>query len=112
VPPRSSHIAWTGQAPPHTGLVAADLWLRDGRGFNDFGVISCYLELNVFDTLIGAEIHAVLGETSRALEWLERAVRNGDERAEWFTRNPALASLRQLPAFQEVVNSVLRRRTG
>ena len=66
----------------------------------DAGVLS-YLELNAFDTLIGAEVYAVLGETSRALQWLERAVRNGDERAEWFTRNPALASLRQLPAFQE-----------
>ena len=77
----------------------------------DDGVLS-YLELNTFDTLIGAEVYAVLGQTSRALEWLERAVRNGDERAEWFTRDPALANLRHLPAFQEVVNSVVRRRAG
>jgi DNA-binding winged helix-turn-helix (wHTH) protein/Tfp pilus assembly protein PilF len=85
---------------------------RDGAlKIHDAGVLS-YLELNAFDTLIGAEIYSVLGETSQALQWLERAVRNGDERAEWFTRNPALASLRRLPAFQETVNSVMRRRAG
>ena len=92
-------------------LLALEGQRDDALKVLDAGVLS-YLELNAFDTLIGAEVYAVLGETSRALQWLERAVRNEDERAEWFTRNPALASLRQLPAFQATVNSVLRRRAG
>jgi tetratricopeptide (TPR) repeat protein len=69
-----------------------------------------YLELNTFDTVMGAEVYASLGETSKALEWLEKAARNGDERAEWFMRDPALARLRSLPAFQAVVSSIVARR--
>jgi len=38
-------------------------------------------------TLTAAEFFAILGEKEAALDWLARAVRNGDERAEWFTRD-------------------------
>jgi hypothetical protein len=65
-----------------------------------------YLELNTFDTVIGAEVNASLSEISTALEWLEKAARNGDERAEWFARNPALAALR----LQALVRSIGGRR--
>ncbi len=37
-----------------------------------------------------AEFYAVLGDKAKALDWLERAVRVGDERAEWFQRDPLL----------------------
>ena len=69
-----------------------------------------YLELNTFDTVIGAEVNASLGEISTALEWLEKAARNGDERAEWFARDPALAALRSAPTFQALVRSIGGRR--
>jgi DNA-binding winged helix-turn-helix (wHTH) protein/Tfp pilus assembly protein PilF len=69
-----------------------------------------YLELNTFDTLIAAEVNASLGEISTALEWLEKAARNGDERAEWFARDPALAALRSAPTFQALVRSIGGRR--
>ena len=69
-----------------------------------------YLELNTFDTVIGAELHATLGENSKALNWLEKAARHGDERAEWFARDPALASLRSSPTFQALVRSIVGRR--
>ena len=54
--------------------------------------------------------YAVLGDTSRALDWLDRAVRKGDERAEWFRRDPLLASIRDHPRFQSILESIAYRR--
>jgi tetratricopeptide (TPR) repeat protein len=70
-----------------------------------------YLELNPLDTLIAAEFHAIMGNTRQALEWLDRAVRNGDERSRWFARDPALVSIRRDPHFQQILDSVASRRT-
>jgi serine/threonine protein kinase len=61
-------------------------------------------------TLGAAEFYAVLGDNSKAIEWLERAYRNGDERADWFRRDPRLASIRQDPRFQVIINSIEARR--
>jgi tetratricopeptide (TPR) repeat protein len=61
-------------------------------------------------TLNVAEFYAVLGDTPKALEWLERCVRSGDERAEWFHRDPLLASIRDQPRFRQVLESVEYRR--
>ncbi len=61
-------------------------------------------------TLQTADFYARLGDTPRALEWIERAVRNGDERASWFRRNPAFAALRDNPEFIRIVESVEARR--
>jgi tetratricopeptide (TPR) repeat protein len=64
-----------------------------------------------FPATIGVvEFYAVLGDTSRALEWLERTVRNGDERTAWFRRNPRLASIRQDPGFNRIIETVEARR--
>jgi len=52
----------------------------------------------------------VLGEKEQALEWLERGVRNGDERTEWFQRNPHLANIRQEPRFKQILESIAYRR--
>ncbi|MGH9813514.1 MAG: tetratricopeptide repeat protein, partial [Candidatus Acidiferrales bacterium] len=57
-----------------------------------------------------AEAHAVLGEKEQALEWLERGVRNGDERTEWFQRNPQLANIRTEPRFKQILESIAFRR--
>jgi tetratricopeptide (TPR) repeat protein len=61
-------------------------------------------------TNIVAESYALLGETSRAIEWLERTVRNGDERTEGFRKSPRLASIRNDPRFQQIIDSVESRR--
>jgi tetratricopeptide (TPR) repeat protein len=62
-----------------------------------------------------AEFYAALGDTSTALDWLERAVRTGDERSEWFQRDPLLASLRSTERFKNIQNLISfqrqRRRT-
>lgn len=61
-------------------------------------------------TLTVAEFYAMLGEKNVALDWLARAVRNGDERADWFTRDPLLAGIRDQPRFDRILKSVEFRR--
>jgi len=61
-------------------------------------------------TLSAAQLFAVLGENQTALDWVERAVRNGDERIEWFQRNRLLAPLRDLPRFKQIRDSIVYRR--
>jgi tetratricopeptide (TPR) repeat protein/predicted Ser/Thr protein kinase len=57
-----------------------------------------------------AAFYATLGEKGKALEWLDRAVRNGDERVEWFQRDPLLAGIRGEPRFKQVLESIAFRR--
>lgn len=53
-----------------------------------------------------AGIYAVLGDTRKALEWLERAVNTGFACAPFFERDPALANLRPIPEFQSLVHDL------
>jgi tetratricopeptide (TPR) repeat protein len=57
-----------------------------------------------------AEVYAVLGDTAKALEWLDRAVRWRDEREDWLRRDPHLVVIRNHPRFQQVLDSVAYRR--
>ena len=57
-----------------------------------------------------AEVYAVLGEKDKALEWLERGVRNGDDRVEWFQLDPLLANVRDHPRFKQILESIAYRR--
>jgi DNA-binding winged helix-turn-helix (wHTH) protein/Flp pilus assembly protein TadD len=69
-----------------------------------------YLDLNPLVTLTAAEVYAVIGNTPQALEWLERAVRHGDERTAWFARDPALESIRGHERFQQILRSLALRK--
>ena len=57
-----------------------------------------------------AEFYAIMGDSQKSLDWLERAVRNGDERDAWFRRDPLLAKIRDLPRFQQIIDSIDFRR--
>jgi Tfp pilus assembly protein PilF/predicted Ser/Thr protein kinase len=57
-----------------------------------------------------AEFYSVLGDTDKALEWLDKTVRLGDDRAEWFRRDPLLAKIRNQPRFQQILESIAYRR--
>jgi len=57
-----------------------------------------------------AAFYALVNEKDKALEWLDRAVRNGDERAEYFQRDPLLASIREEPRFKQLLESIAFRR--
>jgi Tfp pilus assembly protein PilF len=69
-----------------------------------------YAEVNPNVTLEAAEFYALLGEKSQALDWLEKAVRNGDERVQWFRRNPLLEPIRDEFRFQSLLDSISFRR--
>jgi tetratricopeptide (TPR) repeat protein len=57
-------------------------------------------------TLEAAEFYAVLRDSDKAIEWLEHTVRNGDERVNWFRKDRRLASIRQDPRFQQIIDSI------
>jgi tetratricopeptide (TPR) repeat protein/predicted Ser/Thr protein kinase len=57
-----------------------------------------------------AEFYAVLGDKPKALEWLDRAVRAGDERADWFERDPLLAAVHGELRFKQIIDGIRIRR--
>lgn len=69
-----------------------------------------FAAISPLSALSAAQLFAVLGEPETALDWLERAVRNGDERIEWFQRDRLLAPIRDLPRFKQIIDSVAFRR--
>jgi tetratricopeptide (TPR) repeat protein len=75
----------------------------------DEGVLK-YAELAFWFTSEAAECYSVLGEEEKALDWLEKAVRNGDERDAWFRRDPLLVNLRENPRFGKILDSIAFRR--
>jgi lipopolysaccharide biosynthesis regulator YciM len=69
-----------------------------------------YGDLNPFATLHVAEVYAVLGEKEKAIDWLDRAMRKGDGRADWLRRDPLLKNVRQHPRFKQILESMEFRR--
>jgi serine/threonine protein kinase/Flp pilus assembly protein TadD len=71
-----------------------------------------YGALAPWSTSVVAEFYAVMGDSQKSLDWLEKAVRNGDERDAWFRRDPLLSNIRGLPRFQQIIGSIeFRRKT-
>ncbi len=68
-----------------------------------------YANLAFWSTSVAAEFYALVGDSSKALEWLEQAARNGDERYDWFRRDPLLASVRDEPKFKQIIQSIASR---
>jgi Tfp pilus assembly protein PilF len=69
-----------------------------------------YAGVSYLGPLRPAEVYAVLGDTANALAWVDRAVRWGDEREDWLRRDPHLASIREQPRFQQILESIAYRR--
>jgi tetratricopeptide (TPR) repeat protein len=57
-----------------------------------------------------ADFYALVGDHSKAIEWLQLAIARGDERTSYFRRNSRIAVLRQDHRFQAMLNSVEARR--
>jgi tetratricopeptide (TPR) repeat protein len=68
-----------------------------------------YLELT-FYSIYAAEFYSVLGETNESLNWLDRAIRAGDERLEWFERDPLLKNVQQEARFKQMLDTIRERR--
>ena len=73
-----------------------------------------YAEVHVVptvgSTIEAAEVYALLNDSAAALEWFDGAVRSGDDRLDWFQRNPLLSNIRQHPRFKQVLESIEFRR--
>ncbi len=63
-----------------------------------------------WSTSVVAEFYAVMKDPRKSLDWLEKAVRNGDERDDWFLRDPLLSQVRDLPRFRQIIGSIEFRR--
>ena len=64
----------------------------------------------ILGPLLAAEVFAVAGDSARALDWVDRAARWGDEREQWLRRDPDLAGIRNHPRFQQILEAVAYRR--
>ncbi len=73
--------------------------------------LQTYDGAHIFGPLRAAEFYAVMGDSAKALEWLDRAVRMGDDREDWLRRDPHLASIRNHPRFEQMLASVAWRRS-
>jgi Tfp pilus assembly protein PilF len=95
-------------------ITKAILSAKEGRKDEALGAMGDdglkYAEIAPTATLWAAEFFAVVGEPEKALDWLEKTVRNGDERIAWFRSDPLLASVRDLPRFKKIVDSIAYRR--
>ncbi|MCU1263240.1 MAG: Serine/threonine protein kinase [Bryobacterales bacterium] len=65
---------------------------------------------NALRTFDAVELFSVAGQTAKALEWLDRTVRNGDERIDWFQRDPLLSTIHEDPRFKRIIESLAHRR--
>ena len=72
--------------------------------------LEAFARVDPFATIEAAYMHAQSGDPQKALDWLEEAVRIGDERTDWFRRCPLLAPLRKDPRFRQIVETVEKAR--
>lgn len=95
-------------------LLRAQLFAAEGKHTQarkemDESVLK-YADLMPFAALDAAEVYAMLGERDKAIEWLDRSMRKGDDRGEWFRRDPLLKNVREHPRFKQIIESIAYRR--
>ncbi len=101
-------------AATHPNFKVRILWAlllaREGKGGEAISSLDAdllkYAGIGMFAPSQIAEIYALAGKTDQALDWLDRGVRNGDERASWLRRNAFLASVQSEPRFQLILGMI------
>ena len=89
--------------------LAAGLMQRFGQGKESLAIAERSLKLRPddFSTLYNvACVYSLAGETERALDLLEKAIRQGGGNLGWITHDTDLAALRESPRFQQLVASL------
>lgn len=98
----------------HTRLLRGTLMVLEGNpelGRKEVdGEVLKWGALVAHNTSEIAVFYAVLGDVSEALNWLDRAVRGGDERAEYFQKYPLLENIREHPRFEQIMAAIAYRR--
>jgi tetratricopeptide (TPR) repeat protein len=92
-------------------LLAVEGKHDEARQAMDEGTLR-FADLVFWATTPTADFYALLGEGSTALDWLQKAVRIGDERIDYFRRDPRLASIRNDARFQSIIRTVEARRAS
>ena len=97
--PQDSVALWTSSMTLAGAGRSADAreLLRQLRELSESRYISAYYI---------AVIHATLGDTQAALEWLERALENGDSWVVWMGVEPRLDGLRLEPRFKKLEQAI------
>jgi predicted Zn-dependent protease len=95
-------------------LLWALLLAREGKADAAIAALDAetlkYAGIAMFAPAQLAEVYALAGRPDEALDWLDRAVRNGDERSAWFRRDAFLASIQDQPRFRLILDSIERGR--
>jgi tetratricopeptide (TPR) repeat protein len=93
-------------------LLWALLLAREGRSDQAAAALDRetlrYAEIALFAQAQVAEIYSLSGRSQLAFDWLDRAVRAGDERASWFRRNVFFEGIRSQPRFEMVLEAIDR----
>jgi serine/threonine protein kinase len=72
--------------------------------------LETFAGMQIFGPAYAADFYAAMGDADRALQWLERAVRMGDDREAYLRRNRLLDPVRREPRFRQIVDAVAYRR--
>jgi serine/threonine protein kinase/tetratricopeptide (TPR) repeat protein len=102
---RQNYMVRTGRAL----LLALEGRTTEAREEMDEELLK-FASVNVWVTVEVAEFYSILDDPEAALEWLDKAVRNGDERGDWFRMDPHLVNIRDHPRFQKILESIDYRR--
>jgi len=94
----------------HAGLLSALEGKRDEARKEVDGEVLKYYSAMLQYMYVAVMYFTAMGEIPTALDWLDRATRAGDERVEYFRREPLLAALRSHPRFQQILESAEYRR--
>ncbi len=85
------------------------------RGGNADGAVAAldaptlkYAEIGMFAQAQVAEIYALAGRSAEAMDWLDRAVRSGDERSGWLRQDAFLDGVRTHPRFALILDAIER----
>jgi len=65
-----------------------------------------YADLWPFAALDAAEVYAAMGETDKAIKWIDRSMSKGDGRVDWLRIDPLLANVRQDQRFEQILSSM------
>jgi eukaryotic-like serine/threonine-protein kinase len=104
----------TLELEPYRGFEAraqlALVYARTGRSAEGGDLLTedvlAYARRDFLESILyPAQFHALVGESSLALEWIRMAVAAGNENYAWFSRNPDFDPLRELPEFQALMAS-------
>jgi serine/threonine protein kinase/Flp pilus assembly protein TadD len=92
------------EARAYIFLATASSWLGDKKTAFEAGAKAEQLSSNDPVMMYNlACLYSILNEGDRAVEWLQKSVKNGRKDFEWMKRDPALKNIRNHPGYLELI---------